>query len=179
MNVADYTIDEHTHRFGLWTAARAASTSRFSNSEVAKFIQNCRLKESVEELRSTGNLDHERYRDWFVEKANSITVCMKNYGNEKGKKRKKEFGIAAKIISIYVKTVEVIPTKGASKISLVAFPPIDRYLLSGLRNELKIENISWSEMGEKEFMELIERLKEFVGEEPFWKLEYYWDLNKK
>ncbi|WP_157580908.1 hypothetical protein [Segetibacter koreensis] len=82
-------------------------------------------------------------------------------------------------MSIYVKTVEIIPSKGMSKISHVAFPPIDRYLLSGLKKDLQIENISWSEMEEEAFMKLIDQLKEFMKEEPFWKLEYYWDLNKK
>jgi len=61
-------------------------------------------------------------------------------------KRKREFGIAAKILSIYIKTAEVIPSMRGSKISKVAFPPIDRYLLSGLKSEIKIKNISWSGM---------------------------------
>ncbi|MDQ6608423.1 MAG: hypothetical protein M3Y85_01215 [Bacteroidota bacterium] len=179
MNIADYTIDEHTHRFGLWTAARAASTSRFSNSEVAKFIGDCQLKESLEELGNSQDIDHKEYRDWFIKKANSILECMNNYENEKDKKRKKEFGVAAKIVSIYVKTVEVIPAKGMSKISIVAFPPIDRYLLLGLIKKLPIEDISWSKMDEKKFMALVDQLKSFMGEKPFWMLECHWDLNKK
>lgn len=179
MSKENYSIEEHTHRFGLWTAARAASTSRFSNSEIATFIKDCNLKEALDELRGSHNMDHEIYREWFIKKANSITACMSKYENEKDKKRKKGFGIAAKIVSIYVKTVEVIPSKGSSKISHVAFPPIDRFLLSGLRKELQIENITWSAMDEKQFMKLIEKLKVFISDKPFWALEYYWDLNKK
>ena len=88
---------------------------------------------------------------------------------QKNKKRKKGFGIAAKIISIYVKTVEVIPSTGNSKISFVAFPPIDRYLLSGLKKELQLTNISWSDMEEEEFIDIVEKLKNFINEKPFWK----------
>ena len=105
MNITDYTIDAHTHRFGLWTAARAASTSRFSNSEVAGFIEDCQLKNSLEELRNAQNIDYEKYRSWFIAQVNSIKACIKNYENDN--RRKKAFGIAAKIVSIYVKTVEI------------------------------------------------------------------------
>lgn len=178
MSLEKFSIEEHTHRFGLWAAARAASTSRFTNSEIADFINQCQLKESLQELKALDNIDHEIYKDWFIKKANVLIECMNKYENAKNKKRKKSFGIAAKIISIYVKTFEVIPSKGDSKISRVAFPPIDRYLLSGLKNELTLTNISWSEMNEEDFMNLVEKLKGFIKEEPFWKLEFYWDLNK-
>lgn len=66
----------------------------------------------------------------------------------------------------------VIPKRNA-EISKVAFPPIDRFLLDSLKKELDLKNISWSKMKEKEYMQLIEVLKRFMKEEPFWKLEYY------
>ena len=178
MSIDNYSIEEHTHRFGLWTAARAASTSRFSNSEVAAFIKESKLKEALGELQSSQEMNHEIYKDWFIRRVNSILAGMSNYINVNDKKRKKIFGIAAKIVSIYVKTVEIIPSKGNSKISHVAFPPIDRFLLAGLKEKLKIKNISWSNMEEEEYMKLIGDLKELIGDKPFWTLEYYWDLNK-
>lgn len=177
MNIQDHTIDEHTHRFGLWTAARAASTSRFSNSEVAKFIESCNLKEAVEQLRRLTHMDHETYKEWFIRTANFIKKCMSEHKSVKQKKV--TFGIAAKMLSIYIKTVEVLPTKGSSLISNVAFPPIDRFLLSNLKMKQDLKNISWSKMENDEFIQLIEQLKQLTKEEPFWKLEYYWDLNKK
>lgn len=72
----------------------------------------------------------------------------------------------------------MLPSKGSSMLSNVAFPPIYRYLLASLKKKIDVKNISWSEMEEDEFMKLIDQLKEFVKDEPFWKLEYYWDLNK-
>lgn len=76
MPIEDYSIEDHTHRFGLWTAARAASTSRFSNSEIAEFLEKCKLKESLQELRNSHSMDHEIYKEWFIQKATFIVGCM-------------------------------------------------------------------------------------------------------
>jgi hypothetical protein len=177
--IENYAIDEHIHRYACWTAARAASTSRFSNAEVYQFISDCGLKEAVQALQLKDEMNHSIYKTWFVEQANCLLKKMQKYRNSKDKERKKLFGVAAKLVSIYVKTVEVLPSDGISKISQVAFPPIDRYLLSGLKKELDLKDISWSKMAEERYMALIEKLKVFMGERPFWKLEFYWDLNKK
>jgi hypothetical protein len=174
----DYTIEEHVHRYACWTAARAASTSRFSNAEVLQFITDSGLREALQALRLNVEINHSIYKDWYVEQVNILLKNMDEYKNSKDKKRKKLFGIAAKIVSIYIKTAEILPSLGDSKISKVAFPPIDRFLLSGLKKKLELKNISWSNMEKDEYMGLIETLKKFIGNEPFWKLEMYWDLNK-
>ena len=178
-----YTIEEHLHRYACWTAARAASTSRFSNDEVAGFLLSCNLRENLEELRTKSIVTHEIYREWFLTQVNSLRSCLIGYKNVKNPDihRVKEFGIAAKMVSIYIKTVEVMPSKGISPISMVAFPPIDSILLKKLQSEKEIDilNTAWSGMGEKEFMEVIEKLKNIMGGQPFWKLEYFWNLNKK
>ena len=177
--IENYSIDEHIHRYACWTAARAASTSRFSNSEISKFITVSGTRDGLEALRRENEMPHSIYKDWFIVQSNALLKAMNEYQQPKEKKRKRKFGIAAKILSIYVKTVEVIPSNGKSSIALVAFPPIDSFLLKGLKNELVINNTSWSTMEENEYMEMIEKLKNFMGDKPFWKLEYYWDLNKQ
>jgi hypothetical protein len=175
--IEHYSIEEHLHRYACWTAARAASTSRFSNSEISKFITASGTKDALESLRQKDEITHSIYKEWFIVQSNALLKAMNDYKQPKAKKRKREFGIAAKILSIYIKTVEVIPTKGSSAIALVAFPPIDSFLLKGLKKELVIDNTSWSTMEENEYMEMIEKLKNFMREKPFWKLEYYWNLN--
>ena len=39
MDIKDYNIDEHIHRFAVWTAARAASRGRLKNTEVEYLIR--------------------------------------------------------------------------------------------------------------------------------------------
>jgi len=174
----EYTIEEHVHRYACWTAARAASTSRFSNTEVSQFITESGLKKALESLRLKDEMNHLIYKKWYVEQVNSLLEQMVKYNNLEDKKRIRLFGIAAKIVSIYIKTAEVLPSNGNSKISKVAFPPIDRFLLNGLKKQLKLTNISWSKMEEEEYINLVETLKKFIGDEPFWKLESYWDLSE-
>jgi hypothetical protein len=87
--------------------------------------------------------------------------------------RKISFGIAAKVVSIYVKTAEIIPTSGRSAISKVAIPPIDSYLLKGVQIKTK----PWSTLGKEEYMNLVNELEEKNEGRPFWTIEYYWNLN--
>src|SRR5690606_35206875 len=106
---------------------------------------------------------------------------MDDYRNLKNEKihRKKGFGIAAKIVSIYIKSVEVLPSNGSSAISKVAFPPVDSILLKNLISEKKIDikSTAWSRMSKEDFMEVIGILKSLMVDEPFWKLEYFWNVN--
>ncbi len=175
----NYTIEEHVHRYACWAAARAASSSRFKNIEVSQFINQSALRDALKELRLKDEMNHSIYKKWYVKQVNVLKKRLENYKNSKDKERHISFGIAAKIVSIYVKTAEVLPNKGKSKISKVAFPPIDRFLLNRLQKELGLKNVSWSKMEQQEYMETIETLKNFMKDEPFWKLEFYWDLNQK
>lgn len=174
----NYAIEEHVHKYACWTAARAASTSRFSNVEIYQFIIQTGLKGALEELRLRKEMNHLIYRKWFVEEVRKLLKSFGEYENLENKKRIKEFGIAAKIVSIYVKTAEILPTNGNSEISKFAFPPIDRFLLSSLKKKLNLKNINWSNMEEVEYMDLVEVLKESMGNDPFWKLEVDWDLTQ-
>ncbi|MGN6267996.1 MAG: hypothetical protein ACTHM5_20130 [Ginsengibacter sp.] len=47
----EYSIVEHTHRYACWTAARAASISRFSNNEISQFILENDLQKELDKIR--------------------------------------------------------------------------------------------------------------------------------
>lgn len=170
----NYPIDEHIHRFACWTAARAASIGRFSNKEICQFIAEIGLRNQLELLRKQ-QITSEDYEEWFIRQVDNLLERMNFYfsGKEKDFFRNISFGIAAKVISIYVKTAEVIPTKGLSSISKVAFPPVDSYLLKGL----KIKGKAWSGLDKNGFMNLINDLKILNDGNDFWKLEASWNLN--
>ena len=55
MHFNDYTIDEHAHRFAVWTAARAASRSRLKNTEVEHLINQSDLRNAVDKLLLRSN----------------------------------------------------------------------------------------------------------------------------
>lgn len=176
MKFEDYTIDEHIHRFAVWTAARAASVSRFSNTEIEQFISESKLREEVKIIRSNSSYSKEEYKTWFVAQVTNVLNFMNAYTQPKGKKRKISFGIAAKVVSIYIKTVEVIPTKGESILSKFAFPPIDSILLKTIKElkDVDVKRTTWSEMDENTFMETLDILIGVMGNNSYWSLEYYW-----
>lgn len=185
MTVTDqvYDFNEHCHRYACWAAARAASVSRFSNTEIANFIRLIQLREGVDQLREAGTVSHALYRGWFLIKAGALEKLMRRGrqvepGLEK-KLRRVSFGVAAKVISVYVKTYAVLPGKGKSLLSKFAFPPIDSFLLTKLKmnNVAGIGKTNWSAFGKDEYMPLIDLLRNYMGDKPFWMIERFWDVN--
>ncbi|MGN6194705.1 MAG: hypothetical protein ACTHOB_07180 [Ginsengibacter sp.] len=170
----EYSIDEHIHRYACWTAARAASISRFSNNEIGQFIFENNLQKELDNIKK-GVITSDEYKRWFVMQTKGILESMKKYNGKTDQKlfRNISFGIAAKVVSIYVKTAEIIPSRGLSRISNIAIPPIDSYLLKGL----KIKTKAWSTLNKEEYMKLVNEIEERNEGRPFWKLEYYWNLN--
>ena len=73
MKITDYSIDEHTHRFAIWTAARAASRSRLKNTEVEFLICASNLKQEVERLRELSALNEIIYKNWI--KVTGEKIC--------------------------------------------------------------------------------------------------------
>jgi len=179
VNETNYSIQEHTHRYACWTAARAASIGRFSNEEVSNYFRKIKIEEKVNILRLNETLDFNQYEIWFraiaKELLGLLTQQEKYKGNGERIKRNVSFGIAAKMISIYIKTVEVIPTQGTTLLSQVAFPPIDSILLNRIPDEWGIDKgIRWSKLEVDAYMQLIKDLRAKHQEPAFWKLEVYW-----
>ena len=173
MKESEYTMEEHIHRYSCWTAARAASVGRFSNDEMIQFITESDLKNELDKIRGK-EISSAEYMEWFIIQADRILTNMEKYKSSKDKIfRHISFGIAAKVVSIYVKTAEIIKSGGLSPISQVAFPPVDSYLLKGLN----IKNVVWSNLEKDPFIELIKDLEKRNNGKPFWRLEYYWNLN--
>lgn len=95
-------------------------------------------------------------------------------------------GQAAKAINIYLKTRFVLSEPG-SDAARVIHPPIDRILLINIGKAIEQlrplvrkpgsrEPISWRALDSEEYEALIDGLRKHVGAEPFWKLEFFWDV---
>lgn len=171
-----YDFNEHAYRYACWTAARAASSARYKNAEISGYFGQIELREEVEKLARKEDLDSTYFRKWFEKKVENLRKILPEE-SDKGKRRKPSFGIAAKLISIYIKTVEVMPTRGESLLSKIAFPPIDSILLKNLIKNygLSIPSTSWSKMEKEEFMALIDLLQNHNQQAPFWTLEAAWN----
>ncbi len=179
-----YNIDEHIHRFGVWTAARAASKSRLSNSEVAELIDTIRLRKKVEDLGKSNSLSVGFYHEWIKETGNTM---LKTVSETEYKKTKKEnfkndnftFGLAAKIISIYIKTVEVVPSKGESPLSHIAYPPIDSILLKSINTVYGLNlRHQWSTFDWERYEKTMLMIRQLFPDLPMWKIEINWNVGE-
>ena len=74
MNPNSYTIEEHTHRYAIWTSARASSRSRLKNTEVEYLISQVKLRQEVEQLRQQSSLNDTTFKEWLREKGEEIVV---------------------------------------------------------------------------------------------------------
>jgi hypothetical protein len=176
----NFSIEEHIHRFGVWTAARAASKSLLSNLEIENLLEAIKLKDKISALRECGDLNHTSYSIWLKDCCDELIEAVNASECVTLKKKRFSHGLAAKVISIYIKTVEVIPTKGASTLSAVAFPPIDSILLRNINSKYnKKLNIRWSKFGWPEYTLTIQALQQINGDRPMWQLESEWFNPKK
>lgn len=180
MEIIDYSIEEHIHRFAVWTAARAASRSRLKNTEVELLIKQSNLKKKVEELRQLPGLNEKIYNNWIKETGENICSIVSAQNWKDFKLKTFKFGLAAKIISIYIKTVEIIPTKGLSLLSIIASPPIDSILLKNLnsKHQLKLK-VNWSTFNWEQYANVIDELNRLYPLIPKWKIEILWKISNE
>jgi hypothetical protein len=179
MDIENYTIENHIHRFAVWTAARAASTSRLSNAEVLFIIDKINLREEINMLCNSTDLNDMKYRIWLREQVKKICEIVSISDWIKFKKDKFCFGLGAKIISIYIKTVEIIPTRGLSLLSRVAHPPIDSVLLKNINKKYNLNlDTAWSTFSWETYETVIDQVFEKYGSNPKWKIEVDWELLK-
>jgi len=173
----NYTIEEHTHRFAVWTSARAASKSRLKNSEVQNLMESIKLRQRVEMLRNEPLLNDEYYHNWIFELGTKLVIDAKLIAETDFKRDQFTFGVAAKIISIYIKTAEVLPTCGKSNLSAIAYPPIDGILI---RNFNAANNMSlrtaWSKFEWEDYKQVILAIRDRYPGVPMWQVESLWAI---
>lgn len=170
-----YCIAEHIHRYAVWTAARAASKSRLKNSEIDFIINQVGLREAVNELAKDNNVTEQVYRSWLRLKGEEIISVVKEKNWSDFKTKQFSFGLAAKIIAIYIKTAVVLPTNGNSSLAKVAHPPIDSILLKSMntKHQLKLET-NWSTFKWERYEKMIDEVLVFFPAQPYWMIEDAW-----
>jgi hypothetical protein len=180
MKIEDYLIEEHTHRFAIWTAARAVSRSRLKNTEVKMIIDQISLRKQVEQLRQRDDLNDDIYKQWIKVTGEEICRVVQKQDWVKFKLDTFKFGLAAKIISIYLKTVEILPTNGTSLLSVIAYPPIDGILLRNLnaKHDLKLK-VNWSTFEWEQYVCIIDEINRLYPLIPKWKIEVEWSVSNE
>jgi len=171
----DYDIKQYRKDFCKWAAFRAAQ-ARGLNVKREEFISALKASGLIEFLDDPSNAgcDKQRFdkshRDWVSSIRDHIRFQYK-----KGI----SYGIAAKLVAIFIKGYFILAGKEETPLAKVAHPPIDSYLLKGIDEQYKT-NLSnkykWSKLDEEKYLELLSELRKINGDQPFWKLERYWKL---
>lgn len=170
MNDANnYNYEEHLHRYAIWTAARAQRGIFASTEIIKKAITKINLKE--EAFKLSPETSGKDFDTWHFKITNQLMDILKN------DQKDVEFGRAAKIINIYLKTTLVIPNcDKESELLKNIHPPIDSILIKNLIVNNKLSSIyrktRWSKMKKEEYAEIINELKHYFN--ILWKSEAYW-----
>ncbi len=163
----NYTFSDHLHNYSVWTAARAVQRGYTTTNNIKSAIDATELQD----LSIRGeNMSQKVFDNFHRQTANEIIQNIE----EKGIKT--TYGRAAKIIAVYLKTAIIIRDSGESTLSKIIHPPIDNILLTNLsksNKELGLSNIKWTQLNEKEYFELIEKLRT-LNLNYFWELEEHW-----
>ena len=175
-----YTIETHKHNFAVWTAARAVQRNFTNTNTIALAIETAQLHTEVQRLehKEVSVIDFDK---WHSEMSNKILKSL----TLKPEDKREQYGRAAKIIAIYIKTYHILgnPT---SSLSEFAHPPVDRILLAALfkknkkLTKLNVADTAWTNLTEKDYFEVIDALRIIQHKHElkyFWMIESAWQAS--
>lgn len=170
VEMQNYSINEHIHNYAVWTAARAVQR-RFQGAKTADITKAIKDADLEGTFLKKNQWDNDNFDKEHEKSINALCKSLKEFNCS--------YGRAAKVIAIYLKTSVIIVNRGESDLSKVAHPPIDRKLLSSLKNNNllfgnKKKLPSWTELEKTEYLEIIENIRELLLDLPMWKIEKYW-----
>lgn len=163
-----FNFYEHRHNFAVWTASRSVQRGFTTTKNISTAIEISGLRNFVETYNGIGKTEFEEFH---VKCSQKIIEKLNQY--------KCTYGIAAKIIAIYIKTAIVIPLNGENCDFI--HPPLDRILLKNFKkcNEIKSYEIKpWTKLDKTAYWDLISLIEKYEGN-IVWKLERYWNPYNK
>ncbi|MEM6395378.1 MAG: hypothetical protein AAF741_03455 [Bacteroidota bacterium] len=172
-----YSAKDHFHRFACWTAARAVQRG-FTGAKtavIAKAIDDIKLAKEFENLATQQDLKAALYDKEHERISKELSAALLRNGA-----LHPNYGQTTKIIAIYFKTA-VLPFHLDTALAKVAHPPIDRQLLENLAKCGKYykepKSRAWTKFERDDYFKCVVRLREEIGDQPFWMIEECWGSN--
>lgn len=199
-----YDIEEHRHRFAVWTAGRAyargGTGGGYSVANAKRLIEESGLREAS----AFSKLPAREAIDAFVhERIDAVIEASQPMTYRKDKKSKPQalvvtHGRAQKLVNIYLKTVIVCSQKHDDPAVGALHPPLDRVLLKALvalprksqpaspvsaefaefaeaiREAKRRHGVNWTSFGKEAYEDYIRAIKLLQGESPLWAVEEHW-----
>ncbi len=167
-----YTFSDHLHNNAVWTAARAVQRRFTTTVNIKSAIEQTQLKTLI---NKNWEPNEKEYDNFHKQTAKTIIQHLKKRGV------KTNYGQAAKMIAVYLKTAIIVRDSGKSTLAKVAHPPTDNTVLTNLHQDyknLRLSRIRWTQLKQREYFKLINKLRT-LNLENFWELEKYWSQVQK
>lgn len=163
MKKEQYTIHQHMHNFAVWTSSRAVQRGFTSTKNIANAIEKSGLKDFVE---SYNGIDKKDFKKFHIKIAEKLIYELSEYNCT--------YGMAAKIISIYLKTSLIIYNRGKNCNNI--HPPLDKILIIKLIKCNYIKDYTykpWRKFNKKDYWELITIIEKHKFNVD-WEIEKFW-----
>ncbi len=169
----------YSHNFAVWAGARASQRG-FTSVKVLKdalescgiqsFARNPNVLISAEDF----DLSHKQWCEKICEYLQSHDIKKVSYGR------------AAKLIAVYLKAIVVIPNINSEQAKFI-HPPIDRILLQNMsKSEIALKlkehdrkvlmEANWTKFDSNKYEEVLNIIRQHMGEKPLWQIEKYWTV---
>ncbi len=170
-----YDVQEHAHRFAVWTAARAATRGMAGGSteNIEKAIGRANLRNFLE-----ANEGQKSILDFHSYLEKHYVFCTEIIAYFNKIKLECTYGRAAKIVAVYFKT-RLLNLENHPLINVI-FPPIDSVLLKNLADkspELKfLADKKWTQFDAEGYEIAIKSIEKWSVKNnlKFWEVEKYW-----
>jgi hypothetical protein len=177
-----YSISQHAHNFACWVAARAVQRGLHNGTtkNLTKALELCGIR-GVVDLEKDWPTQEKEFDKLHKRWCNSLIKTGKDRGVNLG------YGIAAKMIAMYIKTRIVVGGHSTSSFATYAHPPIDSLLLVEILKEYddldinaraRIKNYRWTQADSEKYYNLINELRKLqICMGAFWRLECFWNAS--
>ena len=177
-----YNLNEHTHRFAAWCAARAAGRglAGFSNSKGRNALEFAGLYDLMKADPKLWPTTAAQFDSLHLQWCEKVSSFLQNNDVPKA-----SFGHAAKLVAIYLKVFVICGYQHEHPMTKHVHPPIDSLLLKELskheffskEHRRLWRETRWTKASSATYEEIIRSLrKEKLHSNGFWKIESYWDI---
>ncbi len=174
-----YDLKEHRHRYAAWCAARAVArgVTGAKYQEIEPVLQKSGVRAFVESGKTNWPKNQASFDTEHARLCKAVQRELK-----RSKVENTSYGLAAKIVAVYLKTLVVVGGRGKSTMSEFVHPPIDRIMLKAYKKRLprvawdepKAEVPAWTKLDQRRYNAILDTLKGIAGEKGLWTLEEAW-----
>lgn len=172
-----FTVREYRLEYAVWAACRAAQagSAKATRKDFSAALKSCGVVLYIDNYDGSP-VSAEAYKEIHDEWCAAIIKNIKDTCE-----KEITYGIAAKLLGVFVKGYFILAGNENQPLSRVAHPPIDSFLLKGIDKAEKIKldkEYKWQKLDKDKYYELLAKLKVHLGKnEELWKIERYWKLD--